>query len=133
MNALQICQSRWDNMAPPEPDEIPQQTIDSALDDARDEFLTDTFATSMWLCDNLKQAEGDSTFTDGFWHLDMSNATIDQLWALILTGSNDQCLHARMELRDRMCKSSAADIKARADALLRNAPEPDGDDANLWF
>jgi hypothetical protein len=102
---------RWDG------DFEPTQDM---LADAEDEFLTDTCATSLWLVENLKQADGESTFTDGFWHLDMSNATVDQLWALILTGSNDQCLHARMELRDRMVKDQRDHIARLAVAAACN-------------
>lgn len=90
---------------------------DTVMADARDEFLADTFSTSMWLCDNLQQPEGQTTFTDGNWE-DFSGATVDQLWTLILTGSNRQCLLARHELRERMTDTSEREIAARVPSLI---------------
>ncbi len=90
---------------------------DSVLADARDEFLADTWATSDWLNQNLQQAEGQTTFIDGNWE-DFSGATVDQLWTLILTGSNRQCLLARHELRERMTDTSEREIAARVPSLI---------------
>jgi len=88
---------RWDG------DFEPTQDM---LDDAEDEFLSDTFLTSLWLADNLTAAEGTFTTTHDLWHGDMTVATNDQLWTLILTGSDKQCLRARHELRSRMVSDS---------------------------
>lgn len=90
---------------------------DSVMADARDEFLTDTWATSDWLNQHLHQAEGQTTFIDGNWE-DFSVATVDQLWTLILTGSDRQCLLARHELRERMADTSKREIAARVPSMI---------------
>ncbi len=118
--AFRSAQSVWDNMAPPEPDDEPTT---SELSDAESEFLTDTFATSMWLCDNLKQAELSRTdVSEWRWahkpeQIDVSDATVDPLWALIIDGTQHQCLAARDELRDRMTKACRDQIEARVPAI----------------
>lgn len=90
---------------------------DSVLADARDEFLADTWATSDWLNRHLQQPELSTTFIDGHWE-DMIGATVDQLWTLILTGSRDQCLAARHELRERMADTSLREIAARVPGMI---------------
>lgn len=112
--AFRSAQARWDAMLPMERDDEP---TDAELDDARDEFLADTFATSLWLNDHLRAAEGTVTTTGNLWHGDMTTADIDQLWVLILTGNDRQALRARHELVERMCASSTADILARVPAI----------------
>ena len=120
MNALQICQSRWDNMLPTDHDNDATQ---SELMEATDQFRTDTWATSDWLARSLQQAEGDTTSTREWWgkhdraDIDVSDATVDQLWVLIIDGTEQQCLAAREELRDRMIAGCAADIEARVPAI----------------
>lgn len=91
---------------------------DTVMADARDEFLADTWATSDWLNQHLQQPEGETTFTDGNWAEDMSGATVDQLWTLILTGSDRQCLLARHELRERMADTSEREIAARVPSMV---------------
>jgi hypothetical protein len=105
---------RWDG------DFEPTQDM---LDDAEDEFLSDTFATSMWLNDNLKQAECDTTTTHHLWDGDMTVATVDELWTLILNGSDKQCLRARHELRSRMVTDQRDHIARLAVAAARNLEE----------
>lgn len=90
---------------------------DTVMADARDEFLADTWATSDWLVQHLQQPEGETTFTDGNWE-DFSGATVDQLWTLILTGSDRQCLLARHELRERMADTSEREIAARVPSMV---------------
>jgi hypothetical protein len=114
--AFRSAQAAWDNMAPPEHDDDDDPSAEE-LDDARDEFLADTFATSLWLNDHLRAAEGTVTATGNLWHGDMTTATIDQLWVLVLTGIDRQALRARNELVERMCKSSKANILARVPAI----------------
>lgn len=99
---------RWDGDFEP---------TDAELDQAKDEFLTDTFATSMWLNDHLRAAEGTITTTGNLWHGDMTTADTDQLWVLILSGNDRQALRARHELVERMCASSTAAILARVPAI----------------
>jgi hypothetical protein len=115
--AFRSAQAVWDAMLPTEHDDA----TDSELSEARDEFLSDTFATSMWLCDHLQQPELSTTSTRPFWgrglDLDVTGATVDQLWVLILTGTNDACLAARHELRERMVDGSAAAIEARVPSI----------------
>lgn len=141
---FRAAQSVWDNM-------LPRDHHDDATDvellEASDQFRTDTFATSMWLCDNLRQAEGDTTCTRQWWGLhkreeiDVSDATVDQLWVLIIDGTEQQCLAAREELRDRMLRDCAQQIEARVPAIrasnIADAREYMADsyrdDPHLWF
>ena len=113
--AFRTAQSAWDNLLPVERDDEP--TV-YELSEARDEFLSDSFATSLWLVDNLKQPEGQNT---SLWSLtrdiDVSNATIDQLWVLIMSGTEQQLIAARFELIERMCDANAKDIEARVPAI----------------
>lgn len=118
--AFRSAQSRWDNMVPVDRDDEPTQY---ELVQATDEFLTDTWATTDWLCQNTTQPELETTNISA-WHwahkpeqIDVTDATIDQLWTLVLTGTQHQCLAARDELRDRMVKACAADIEARVPAI----------------
>ena len=112
--AFAAAQSRWDHMAPPEHDD----PTDSELSEARDAFLADAWATSDWLCQNTTQLDGGTTSTHKYlWVEDLSNATVDELWVLILTGNDKRCLAARHELVERMCDSSAADIEDRVPAI----------------
>lgn len=118
MDAFASAQSRWDHMAPPEHDDEPTQ---SELSEATDEFLIDTWATCDWLNQNLKQPELGTTSTRAFWgrglDLDVTDASVDELWALLLSGTNEQCLAARHELRERMVDASRDQIEARVPAI----------------
>lgn len=141
---FRAAQSVWDNM-------IPRDHHDDATDvellEASDQFRTDTWATSDWLNRNLKQTEGDTTCTRQWWgkfdraDIDVSDATVDQLWVLIIDGTEQQCLAAREELRDRMLRDCAADIEARVPAIRASniADARDymadcyRDDAHHWY
>jgi len=113
--AFRSAQARWDNLLPDERDDEP--TI-YELSEARDEFLTDTFATSLWLVDNLAQPELSTTRVRSRWvEEDMTELTIDELWVLILSGTEKQLIAARFELVDRMCEDSADNIEARVPAI----------------
>jgi hypothetical protein len=80
--AFRSAQARWDNLLPDERDDEP--TV-YELSEARDEFLTDTFAASLWLVDNLAQPELSTTRVRSRWvEEDMTELTIDELWVLIL-------------------------------------------------
>jgi len=117
---------RWDGDREPS---------DSHRADAADELLADTFTTSLWLCDNLRQPEGSTTSIAGFEDLDMSEATADQLWTLILTGSDAQCLHARMEMKDRILRDERTWIDDRAMELMADSmnDDPYYDDPHHWY
>lgn len=113
--AFRSAQSVWDNMAPPEPDD---EWTESELSEATDEFLIDTWATSDWLCQNLKQPELEVTRVPlGVAEEDISDLTLDQLWVLMMSGTDAQLIAARFELRDRMVAGSRADIEARVPAI----------------
>ena len=113
--AFRSAQARWDAMLPDERDDEP--TV-YELSEARDEFLTDTFATSLWLVDNLAQPELSTTRVRSRWvEEDMTELTIDELWVLILSGTEKQLIAARFELVDRMCEASADNIEARVPAI----------------
>jgi len=113
--AFRSAQARWDNLLPDERDDEP--TV-YELSEARDEFLTDTFATSLWLVDNLAQPELSTTRVRSRWvEEDMTELTIDELWVLILSGTEKQLIAARFELVDRMCEASADNIEARVPAI----------------
>jgi hypothetical protein len=115
MDAFRSAQARWDAMLPDERDDEP--TV-YELSEARDEFLTDTFATSLWLVDNLAQPELSTTRVRSRWvEEDMTELTIDELWVLILSGTEKQLIAARFELVDRMCEDSADNIEARVPAI----------------
>jgi hypothetical protein len=107
-------------MLPADRDDEPTQY---ELSQAADEFRTDTFSTSLWLVDHLTQPEGYTTSTRQYWgchqrdQIDVSDATVDELWVLILDGTEQQVLAARDELRDRMERDCAADIEARVPAI----------------
>jgi hypothetical protein len=112
--AFRSAQARWDNLLPDERDDEP--TV-YELSEARDEFLTDTCATSLWLVENLAQPELSTTRVRSRWvEEDMTELTIDELWVLILSGTEKQLIAARFELVDRMCEDSA-DIEARVPAI----------------
>ena len=113
--AFRSAQARWDAMLPDERDDEP--TV-YELSEARDEFLTDTFATSLWLVDNLAQPELSTTRVRSRWvEEDMTELTIDELWVLILSGTEKQLIAARFELVDRMCEDSADNIEARVPSI----------------
>jgi len=113
--AFRSAQARWDNLLPDERDDEP--TV-YELSEARDEFLTDAFATSLWLVDNLAQPELSTTCVRSRWvEEDMTELTIDELWVLILSGTEKQLIAARFELVDRMCEDSADNIEARVPAI----------------
>ena len=117
--AFRSAQSRWDALLPAEHDDEPTHL---ELLVAKDEFLTDTWATSDWLVRSLQQPELSTTDTSPWWgchkrDIDVSGATVDQLWVLILDGSNEQCLAARHELRERMVDACGADIEARVPSI----------------
>ena len=113
--AFRSAQARWDAMLPDERDDEP--TV-YELSEARDEFLTDTFATSLWLVENLAQPELSITRVRSRWvEEDMTELTIDELWVLILSGTEKQLIAARFELVDRMCEDSADNIEARVPAI----------------
>jgi hypothetical protein len=113
--AFRSAQARWDNLLPDERDDEP--TV-YELSEARDEFLTDTFATSLWLVDNLAQPELSTTRVRSRWvEEDMTELTIDELWVLILSGTDKQLIAARFELVDRLCEDSADNIEARVPAI----------------
>jgi hypothetical protein len=113
--AFRSAQARWDNLLPMERDDEP--TV-YELSEARDEFLTDTCATSLWLVENLAQPELSTTRVRSRWvEEDMTELTIDELWVLILSGTEKQLIAARFELVDRMCEDSADNIEARVPAI----------------
>lgn len=113
--AFRSAQSRWDNMLPAEPDD---EWTESELSEATDEFLIDTWATSDWLCQNLKQPELEVTRVPlGVAEEDISDLTLDQLWALMMSGTDAQLIAARFELRDRMTKACRQQIEARVPAI----------------
>jgi len=111
--AFRSAQSRWDAMLPLDRDTEPTNW---ELSQARDEFLTDTWATSDWLNWSLKQPELQTTYVP-LRAEDMTALTVDQLWVLILTGTNPQLIAARHELVERMCAERADDIEARVPAI----------------
>lgn len=113
--AFRSAQSVWDNMAPPEPDD---EWTESELSEATDDFLIDTWATSDWLCQNLKQPELEVTRVPlGVAEEDISDLTLDQLWVLMMSGTDAQLIAARFELRDRMTKACRQQIEARVPAI----------------
>jgi hypothetical protein len=68
--------------------------------------------------DNLAQPELSTTRVRSRWvEEDMTELTIDELWVLILSGTEKQLIAARFELVDRMCEDSADNIEARVPAI----------------
>lgn len=116
--AFRSAQSRWDAMLPTDRDDEPTEY---ELSLATDEFLTDTWATCDWLNRHLQQPELSTTSTRAYWgrglDLDVTDATVDELWVLIISGTDAQCLAARHELRERMVDGSSAEIEARVPAI----------------
>lgn len=132
--AFRSAQARWDHMVPMDRDDEPTAY---ELSLAEDEFLTDAWATTDWLCQNTTQPELETTNVSAWaWahkpeQIDVTDATVDQLWTLVLTGTQHQCLAARDELRERMVKACASDIEARVPViragLLADAAELAGE------
>lgn len=113
--AFRSAQSVWDNMAPPEPDDEP---LESELSEAESEFLTDTWATSDWLACSLQQPELTTTHVPvGVAEEDVCDLTLDQLWVLMMSGTDAQLIAARFELRERMVKANRDSIEARVPAI----------------
>lgn len=94
------------------------EATDLELSEAESEFLTDTWATSNWLIQNLKQPELQITRTPlRVAEEDVCDLTLDQLWVLMMSGTDKQLIAARFELVSRMTNACAADIEARVPAI----------------
>lgn len=93
----------------------------------RDLWLTMPNNTLEWVCEALTikpDVAIDVPRTD-----DMTGLTVDQLWVLLLTGDNQQCLRARHELVQRMTKDNW-----QIEKLANTYVEPDySNDPHHWY
>lgn len=132
-NTFRAAQSIWDNMAPPEhPDEPEPGPLE--MIDATEEALRDVNDVGLWLADNGRLASDELVDVAGLGD-DLESATVDQLFALLLLGTDGQALQARFILRERFTADRKAAIHARALQLLAQHAEEDPyyDDPHHWY
>lgn len=132
-NTLASAQSIWDNMAPPEhPDEPEPGTME--IMEATEEALRDVNDVGLWLADNGRLASDELVDVAGLGD-DLESATVDQLFALLLLGTDGQALQARFILRERFTADRKAAIHERAVQLLAQHAEEDPyfDDPHHWY
>lgn len=132
-NTFAAAQSIWDNMAPPEyPDDPEPGPLE--LMDATEEALRDVNDVGLWLADNGRLASDELVDVAGLGE-DLDSATVDQLFALLLLGTDAQALQARYLLRERFTADRKAEIHARALQLLaqRADEDPYHDDPHHWY
>lgn len=126
-------QSAWDNMLPPEyPDDPEPGTLE--IMEATEEALRDVNDVGLWLADNGRLASEELVDVSGLGD-DLESATVDQLFALLLLGTDAQALQARYLLRERFTADRKAEIHARALQLLAQHAEEDPyfDDPHHWY
>jgi hypothetical protein len=121
-NTFAAAQSIWDNAYPPEyPDDPEPGPLE--MIDATEEALRDVNDVGLWLADNGRLASDELVDVAGLGE-DLDSATMDQLFALLLLGTDAQALQARYLLRERFTADRKAEIHARALQLLaQNADE----------
>ena len=133
-NTFSAAQSIWDNAHPPEyPDDPEPGPLE--MIDATEEALRDVNDVGLWLADNGRLASDELVDVSGLGE-DLESATVDQLFALLLLGTDAQALQARYLLRERFTADRKAEIHARALQLLaqREPDEPDySDDPHHWY
>jgi hypothetical protein len=132
-NTFAAAQSIWDNAHPPEyPDDPEPGPLE--MIDATEEALRDVNDVGLWLADNGRLASDELVDVAGLGE-DLDSATVDQLFALLLLGTDAQALQARYLLRERFTADRKAEIHARALQLLaQNADEdPYHDDPHHWY
>ena len=113
-------QARWDNAAPEEDDFLDDDamTKEEAADAARDELLATPGAVAQWLAKTTNKAHGwMPNAVDPEAHI--HDLTDVQVVAMLFNGNRAQTIQARDELRQRFIKAEAAQIKERADELLK--------------
>lgn len=132
LSTFRAAQSIWDNMAPPDPDDPEPGTLE--IMEATEEALRDVNDVGLWLADNGRLASEELVDVAGLGD-DLESATVDQLFALLLLGTDGQALQARFILRERFTADRKAEIHARALQLLaQNAEEdPYFDDPHHWY
>ena len=98
-NTFAAAQSIWDNAHPPEyPDDPEPGPLE--MIDATEEALRDVNDVGLWLADNGRLASDELVDVAGLGE-DLDSATVDQLFALLLLGTDAQALQARYLLRER--------------------------------
>ena len=132
-NTFRAAQSIWDNAQPPEyPDEPEPGTLE--IMEATEEALRDVNDVGLWLADNGRLASEELVDVSGLGD-DLESATVDQLFALLLLGTDAQALQARFILRERFTADRKAAIHERAVQLLAQHAEEDPyyDDPHHWY
>jgi hypothetical protein len=133
LSTFTAAQSIWDNMLPPEyPDDPDPSTLD--IMEATEEALRDVNDVGLWLADNGRLRDCELVDVAGLGE-DLDSATVDQLFALLLLGTDAQALQARFILRERFTADRKADIHERALQILAQHAEEDPyyDDPHHWY
>lgn len=133
LSTFRAAQSIWDNMGPPEyPDEPEPGTLE--IMEATEEALRDVNDVGLWLADNGRLASDELVDVSALGD-DLESATVDQLFALLLLGTDGQALQARFILRERFTADRKAAIHERAVQLLAQHAEEDPyfDDPHHWY
>ena len=131
---MRAAQERWDNMAPPEPDDDDLLTEADALELARDE----TLSASAWVADALakltdtpegwESVDVPALVSDG--PLDcvtVETLAVHQLLAVVMVGADAPAMVALRELRERLARELRDDIRGRADELLDEQAKHDAE------
>lgn len=113
-------------------------TKDDARDQARDELCSQAANVAEWLYTVVDNPAGwefvDTLRVDAG---SLQDAPVHVLFAVIMTGTNEQANLARMFLRERYEAARADQIDDRADEILHEAngqePDPYANDPHLWF
>lgn len=131
-NTFHAAQSIWDNAQPPEYTDEPEPGTLEIMD-ATEEALRDVNDVGLWLADNGRLASDELVDVAGLGE-DLDSATVDQLFALLLLGTDGQALQARFILRERFTADRKAEIRSRALQLFAQG-EPDDyfDDPHHWY
>lgn len=133
LSTFRAAQSIWDNAHPPEyPDEPEPGTLE--IMEATEEALRDVNDVGLWLADNGRLASDELVDVSALGD-DLESATVDQLFALLLLGTDGQALQARFILRERFTADRKAAIHDRALQLLaqRADEDPYHDDPHHWY
>lgn len=132
-NTFAAAQSLWDNAHPTEyPDDPEPGPLE--IMDATEEALRDVNDVGLWLADNGRLASDELVDVAGLGD-DLESATVDQLFALLLLGTDAQALQARYLLRERFTADRKDAIHDRALQLLaqRADEDPYHDDPHHWY
>lgn len=128
---MRAAQDRWDNMAPPEPDED-EFTEQMAREQAADELAANPASLMFHLGHMIgddAQTASDHALYSADWLPDTCSA--GTLLAVMFEGSQENRDIARLELRDRLAARMQRDIAERAAELLDEQAKRDAEIAHF--